>query len=55
VLNHDEGVPCIHQLVKHVQQLLDVYKVQTRGGFIQELSNSSMVPAGINLLWLPAR
>ena len=54
MLNHDDRVPGIHQLVKDIQQLLDVNEVQARGGFIQEFSDFLLVPARINLLWLPA-
>ena len=37
MLNHHDGVALIAQLVQHVQQLLDIRKVQAGGRLIQNI------------------
>ena len=37
VLDNDHGVPRVRQAVKHIQQALDIGKVQAGGGFVQDI------------------
>ncbi len=46
VLNDHHGVARIHELVQHLQQQVDVGKVQARGGFIQNVKRAPGVAFG---------
>jgi hypothetical protein len=43
VLDHDDGVAFVHEFVQYGQQLADVFEVQARGGFVEDIYGATGV------------
>ena len=46
VFNHHHRVACLDELIQHAQQECDVVKMQTRGGFVQNVEGLTCTAFG---------
>ena len=46
VLNHDDGVALLDQSVEHTEQYADIFKMQSGGGFVEDVDRPTGVALG---------